>query len=44
LESDPDVPSGKWFKRFDGFTLCGEDKFPKTFLLPNQHPFGTELE
>ena len=24
LDSEPVVPEGKWFKRFAGFTLCGE--------------------
>jgi hypothetical protein len=43
LESDPDVPAGQWFKRFNGFILCGDGEFPKTFLLPNQHPFGPEV-
>jgi hypothetical protein len=43
LASDPTVPSGKWFKRFVGFTICGEDELVKTFLLPGQLPDGQEI-
>ena len=34
LASDPDVPHGKWYKRFRRFTLAGEGDLPKTFLEP----------
>jgi hypothetical protein len=37
------VPEGKWFRRFAGFTLCGEGEFIKTFLLPGQAPDGQEI-
>jgi hypothetical protein len=30
LESDPDVPHGMWFKRFNKFTLAGEGENVKT--------------
>jgi len=43
LESDPEVPSGPWFKRFDKFTLAGEGEFPKTFLGPGMAPKGEEV-
>jgi len=43
LDSEPVVPEGKWFKRFAGFTLCGEGEFIKTFLLPGQAPDGVEI-
>ena len=33
LDTQLDVPEGKWFKRFPGFVLCGEGEFIKTFLL-----------
>jgi hypothetical protein len=23
LDTEPDAPPGKWFKRFSGFTVCG---------------------
>ena len=44
LDTEPDVPAGKWFKRFPGFILCGEGEFIKTFLLPGQAPDGKEIQ
>ena len=44
LDGKPDVPEGKWFKRFPGFLLCGEGEFVKTFLLPGQAPDGQEIK
>ncbi len=35
-ESEPDAPEGLWYKDFGSFKLCGEGKFPKTFLLRGQ--------
>jgi len=32
-ESEPDAPEGEWFKDFGSFKICGEGRFPKTFLL-----------
>lgn len=43
LRAEPEVPEGKWFKRFDGFTVCGEGELIKTFLLPGQVPDGREV-
>ena len=43
LDTQPDVPSGEWFKRFPGMTVCGEAELVKTFLTPAQVPFGTEV-
>jgi len=43
LDTGPDVPEGKWFKKFPGFTVCGEGEFIKTFLLPGQAPDGREI-
>jgi len=34
MESKPEVPAGPWYKDFGSFKLCGEGKYPKTFLLP----------
>ena len=34
LESDPDVPDGKWYKRFKTGTLAGKGEMPSTFLAP----------
>lgn len=33
IESKPEVPDGLWYKDFGSFKLCGEGKYPKTFLL-----------
>lgn len=44
LDTEPDVPEGRWFKRFSGFIVCGEGEFVKTFLLPGQVPDGREIE
>ncbi len=43
LESEPDVPEGPWYKDFGSFKLCGEGKYPKTFLLAGQPATGTKL-
>lgn len=43
LDTEPDVPEGKWFRKFSGFIVCGEDEFIKTFLLPSQAPNGREV-
>lgn len=44
LDTEPEVPAGKWFKRFPGLTACGEGELVKTFLVPGQAAIGTELE
>jgi hypothetical protein len=43
IESKPDVPEGQWYKDFGSFKLCGEGKYPKTFLLTGQVAAGQEL-
>ena len=43
-ESAPDAPDGLWFKDFGSFKICGEGKFPKTFLLRGQPAKGKQLE
>jgi hypothetical protein len=40
----PDVPDGPWYKDFGSFKLCGEDQYPKTFLLKGQAAHGQEIE
>jgi hypothetical protein len=32
-ESNPDAPDGLWYKDFGSFKICGDGKYPKTFLL-----------
>src|ERR1019366_6305786 len=34
LDRQPDVPEGRWFKRFSGMIVCGEGELVKTFLVP----------
>jgi len=43
LESEPDVPAGKWFKRFKNFTLAGNGENPSTFLTPGMAAQGEEV-
>ena len=40
---EPQVPNGKWFKRFSGMTVCGEGELIKTFLVSGQIAEGMEL-
>jgi hypothetical protein len=44
LESNPDVPRGKWFKRFRSGTLAGHGEFPSTFLAPGMAVEGEEVK
>jgi hypothetical protein len=39
----PEVPQGKWFKRFPEMTVCGEGELIKTFLPLGQVPEGREV-
>jgi ribosomal protein S18 acetylase RimI-like enzyme len=43
LDTDPEVPEGKWFKKFSGLAVCGEGELIKTFLQPGQAATGEEL-
>jgi hypothetical protein len=38
--SEPDAPDGPWFKDFGTFKICGEGKYPKTFLMRGQAAKG----
>lgn len=42
-ESEPEAPEGDWYKDFGSFKICGEGKFPKTFLLAGQPARGKRL-
>jgi hypothetical protein len=44
LDTKPEVPDGKWFKKFPGLTVCGEGELIKTFLQPGQIATGAELK
>ena len=43
LDQQPEVPAGRWFKRFPGMTVCGEGELVKTFLISGQVPTGLEI-
>ena len=43
LDTEPEVPVGRWFKRFSGMTVCGEGELVKTFLLLGQAPSGEDV-
>lgn len=43
LETKPNVPAGPWYKDFGSFKLCGEGRYPKTFLLTGQIATGEKL-
>jgi hypothetical protein len=43
LDAEPEVPEGKWFKRFPGMIACGEGELIKTFFLPDQLPEGKRV-
>jgi hypothetical protein len=42
-ESEPEAPEGAWYKDFGSFKLCGEGRYPKTFLLKGQAAKGEPL-
>lgn len=43
METKPDVPEGLWYKDFGSFKLCGEGRYPKTFLLAGQSAVGRKI-
>jgi len=43
LATEPEVPDGRWFKRFAGVVVCGEGELVRTFLEPGQAAMGEEL-
>ena len=43
LDTEPEVPTGRWFKRFSEMSVCGEGELVKTFLSRGQLPSGEEL-
>jgi hypothetical protein len=42
-ESNPEAPDGPWFKDFGSFKVCGEGRYPKTFLLRGHAARGQRL-
>ena len=43
LDTSPDVPARKWYKRFPKMIVCGEGELVKTFLRVGQLPSGDEV-
>lgn len=43
IDANPEVPQGKWFKRFPEITVCGEGELIKTFLRLGQIAEGVEV-
>lgn len=43
VKSNPEVPAGRWFKRFPALIVCGEGRLVKTFLRIGQVPDGEEV-
>ena len=44
LESDPEVPRGKWYKRFKSGVLAGNGERVSTFLSPGMAVEGDEVQ
>ena len=44
LDTEPEVPDARWFKRFSRICVCGEGALVKTFLIEGQVPTGTEIK
>ena len=43
LDTEPEVPNEKWFKRFPEMIACGEAELVKTLLNAQQVPLGKEV-
>jgi GNAT superfamily N-acetyltransferase len=43
LDTQPEVPAGRWYKRFPGMNVCGEGGLVKTLLTIKQVPVGEEV-
>ena len=44
LDTEPEAPDARWFKRFPEMIVCGEGELVKTFLIEGQIPTGTEIK
>lgn len=42
-ENEPEAPEAPWYRDFGSFKLCGEEQYPKTFLLRGQAARGKEI-
>jgi len=43
MDTRPEVPNRRWFKRFPELIVCGEGELIKTFLLSSQAATGEEI-
>ena len=43
MDTQPEVPANRWFKRFPELIVCGEGELIKTLLLPSQAATGEEV-
>lgn len=43
LDTNPEVPTGDWFRTFENFFLCGKGELIKTMLSRQQSPLGKEV-
>ena len=44
IDLQPEVPNNDWYRDFGSFILCGHGPYLKTFLVPDQIPYGTKLD
>jgi hypothetical protein len=42
-DTEPEAPEGSWYKDFGSFKICGEGRYPRTFLLKGQPATGERL-
>jgi hypothetical protein len=40
LDTEPEVPDARWFKRFSEMIVCGEGYLVKTFLMRVRFPLA----
>ena len=43
MDTLPEVPNTRWFKRFPELIVCGEGELIMTFLQPSQAAMGEEI-
>jgi hypothetical protein len=43
LDTQPEVPNGKWYRKFPAMTVCGEGELIRTFLSLGQALEGQEI-
>jgi hypothetical protein len=43
VESNPELPAGRWFRNFGSFKIVGEGPNPLSFLDSEQFAFGDEI-